>query len=214
MKIAVVCANIGGIDEIRGIPKQNMEFTFHYYTESNIPFPLPNLNNRLKSKYIKIMMHRFLPEYDAYVWIDGKVEVLTNHFVELMTANLDKNDICIFRHKDRRTAYEEIDFIIHHMSQGNNYLISRYANQSMDKERDFYHNNLSAAAPLYETTLFARKRNEYTNFFFDEWWQRCIEFSYFDQSMFSVIARDSSVDIHVLNRDEFEGVFNVKKHIV
>lgn len=207
MNIAIICANINSIDAVQGIPRQNTPYTYHYYTENNLPFPLPNLNARMRSKYIKIMMHRFLPEYDAYIWVDGKVEVLSNNFVELMTKNLPGNDVCIFRHQERNNPIEEIEFIEKGMKEGSRYLLSRYGNQSIEREKDMDTINM----PLYETTLFSRVNNRPTNKRFEEWWHKTIEYSCFDQAMFSTICyRPSTFE---LDREDFKGVFKINKHL-
>jgi truncated hemoglobin YjbI len=207
MKLAIICANIGGIDHVHGLPRQNMDYTYHYYTESNLPYPLPNLNARMRSKYIKIMMHRFLPSYDAYIWIDGKVKVLTNNFAELMTNNL--REVNIFPHKDRKTPAEELMFIEQHMSKGNRYLLSRYGDQSIEKEKQYLWSK-GMKMTLYETTLFARVNSEKVNALFDQWWLRTLEYSCFDQAMFSDIS--GWLNIGELNREEFKDVFEINKH--
>lgn len=210
MKLAIVCANIGGIDIVQGLPRQNMPYDFYYYNETNMPYPLPNLNPRMRSKYIKMMMHRFLPDYDAYIWIDGKVQVKTNNFVELMVNALLDADIAIMKHAERKTPVEEIQFIEHHMRQGNKYLLSRYGNQQIGKEKEFlWHKGVKLA--LYETTLFIRRNSQKVNEMFNEWWLKTIEYSCFDQAMFSYI----SLWLHTneIDRVKFKDVFSIQKHI-
>lgn len=207
MKVAVVCAIIGGIDEPKGIPRQNTPYTYHYYTENNLPFPLPNLNARMRSKYVKIMMHRFLPDYDAYIWVDGKVQVLENNFVELMIKNLPGNDVCIFRHQERNNPIEEIEFIEKHMSQGSKYVLSRYGNQMIEREKELFSDRMA----LYETTLFCRLNTADTSSMFEEWWMKLTEYSCFDQALFSSIATELS--IHELSREDFKDIFKINKHL-
>lgn len=60
MKIAVVVANTGNIDNIKGLPKQSLDIEYHLFHDGNLPFPLPNLSSRMRARYIKIMMHRYL----------------------------------------------------------------------------------------------------------------------------------------------------------
>ncbi len=224
MNIAVVCANIGAIDSVKGLPKQNMEYDYHYFHEGNLPYPLPNLDNRLKSKYIKIMMHRFLPQYDAYIWLDGKVQVHENNFVELMTKDLvadspDQYQLCIFPHPDNRLVYEEMNYIISSMKKGSTYLLSRYGHQQMEKELKFYKDYLISAAPVYATTIFSRFNNDYVNRACEEWWIRTLEFSSFDQAMFSLIAADklsgdNGKNKKILSYSDFETTFSITKHLI
>lgn len=209
MNLAIICANIGSIDAVHGLPRQNIPYTYHYYTESNLPFPLPNLNARMRSKYIKIMMHRFLPQYDAYIWIDGKVQVLTNNFAEMMVNELGSNDIGIMYHADRKTPHEEISFIEHHMEQGNQYLLSRYGNQQIHRERELFDSEYDY--DLFETTLFIRRNNKKVNNVFEMWWNWCIEYSYFDQVVFSRIA--NFLNVSELPRESFADIFKITKHL-
>ena len=51
MKIALLTANIGGIDEIHAPAKQKESYDFFYLTEKTLLFPLPNLDTRTKGKY-------------------------------------------------------------------------------------------------------------------------------------------------------------------
>ena len=209
--VAIITANIGAIDQIKGIPRQSIDVDYYCYFDNNLPFPLPNLNNRLKSKYVKIQTHRFLPQYDAYIWIDGRVEVTADVFAEEMIKAMGVKDVAIFSHPERKILRHEAVYIIQEMKKGNPYLISRYANQCMELENDFYRECEAADLPLYACTIFARKNNPKTNEAFNEWWRRCIEFSYFDQTMFSVISQ--GLDIKVLDRKDFRDQFVIGNHV-
>ncbi len=215
-KIAILSANIGSIDKIKGIPKQSIEVDFFYYTEDNLPFPLPNLNNRLKSKYIKTQTHRFLPDYDIYIWVDGSVKIHGGNFAENYVDQLKDNDIALYLHKERKNVYEEIEYIEYQMKKGNDYLLSRYGNQQLVKEALFYSKNgLPETYPLFNCYTFIRKNDDRVNHCFDEWWKRCIEFSNFDQAMFSYVAWESNMKINKLILDDSRTykLFTREKHI-
>lgn len=219
MKIAVVTVNIGGIDSPLGIPKQRIDgeytndFNYHLYHEGNLPFPLPNLNNRLKAKYIKIQTHRFLPDYDAYLYLDGRIVVKTNNFIEVMEKALKDHDIAMLKHYERNNIYDEIEYIISHIKKGDQYLTSRYGNQSIEKELLFYmENKIPKNYPLYCGGVFCRYNIEKVNNAFDEWWRRCIEFSYFDQTMFSAVAFQHDLRVNGLDIKQYERIFEIGKH--
>lgn len=216
MKIAVVTANIGNFDPILGLPKQDAEFTYFFYNENNLPFPLPNLNNRLKSKYIKIQMHRFLPNYDMYIWLDGRIKVQADTFVKTFVQQIENKDIVLYKHRERDNVYQEIEYIIEQMNKGNHYLLSRYGNQQLFKEAIFYKDNdLPNDFPLVMSGVFARMNNKIVNACFDEWWQRCIEFSYFDQTMLSCVLYQHGLNVNFLPFDEIRTpkLFKVTSHI-
>lgn len=213
MKIAVLTANVGNIDEVKGMPEQDTRLKYFYYHEGNLPFPLPNLDNRLKSKYVKIQTHRFLPQYDAYVWLDGRVEILSKEFISNITSHLLENEMAMFLHKDRGNVYDEMSYIINHIQKGNRYLVQRYAHQNLEKEARFYkEEGVPRDYPLYACTVFARLNNQRLNNVFDEWWRRCLEFSSFDQTMFAYCAYKSDLKIKGLLWSDYSKFLQVNKH--
>ena len=121
MKIAILTANVGGIDNvIPPVPQRvgnivdwtnksvddasvtrdsQVTCDYHYFTEDNLPYPLPNLSSRLQGKYLKILSHRFLPTYDVYVWMDGKVELTDGKFVAGIVEKLRCCEVVVGRHR-------------------------------------------------------------------------------------------------------------------
>ena len=189
MKIAVVTAVFGGVDAPKPFAAQSVECDRFYFTEANSPVPMPNLPDRLRAKYFKLQMHRVLPGYDAYVWIDGNIEVTSSDFVKVMTENLD--GIRIQRHHERNTIKEEIEFIL---ASENPYLTARYGAQPLRGEYEHYlSEGMPEDAALYSCNVFA-----YVGYVkiiketISEWWQLCLEWSWFDQSAFSFIAWENS----------------------
>lgn len=214
-RVAVITANIGKIDEIIGIPKQTIPIDFFYYTQDNLPFPLPSLSNRLRGKYLKIQTHRFLHSYDYYVWLDGRVQITSTSFIENLIESLGKNHIALFKHRERQTVYEEMEYIIKRMKEGYHYLLNRYGDQQMEKELQFYtHQELPKNFPLYAATLFIRRNDQFVNKVFDEWWKRILEFSCFDQTMLAFVAWQSQMKIKELEFKNYEKHFQVNKHML
>lgn len=216
LKIAVMTANIGGIDPTFGIPKQNIEVDYFCYYENNLPFPLPNLNNRLKSKYVKTQAHRFLPGYDAYIWIDGRVKVNGNNFAEEFIRQLENYHLVVYKHRERKNVYEEIEYIINQMNRGNKYLLERYGNQELVKEVLFYKEmGMPNDYPLFTGGFFARWNSDIINNCFDEWWRRILEFSLFDQTMFSFVTWQHNLKVNFLEWDEIRTpkLFKVESHL-
>lgn len=201
MRIAVLTANIGNFDEVYGIPKQDVEFEYFYYNENNLPFPLPNLDNRTKSKYLKLQTHRFL-NHDLFIWVDASVEIKANSFVKFFIENAQQYDIALFKHQERSNVYDELSYISQKMKEGNKYLLSRYSNQQLDKEFQFYADTgFPRLMQLFSCFVFARWNTSHVNKAFDEWWKRSIEFSNFDQAMFSYIAYEGKLNIKQLEYD-------------
>ncbi len=186
MKIAVVTAVFGGVDAPKPFAAQSVECDRFYFTEANSPVPLPNLPDRLRAKYFKLQMHRVLPGYDAYVWIDGNIEETSPDFVKVMTRFSVYDDIIIQRHHERNTIKEEVEFIL---ASDNPYLTARYGAQPLKEEYEWY---LSQGMPedvaLYSCNIFAYISVDQCVRFFENWWNLVLEWSWFDQSAFSFLA--------------------------
>lgn len=202
MKVAVLSANIGDIDEIRPLAKQSAGYNFFYYTENTLPFPLPNLDNRMKGKYFKTQAHKFL-EHDIFIWIDGSIEVIDSKFIEKCCRLLQNNDVVSSLHAQRNTPYNELTYIIDQMKNGNRYLLKRYAKQPLYKEYEFYkEQKLPKDFPLYNCYFFARLNNQNVNAAFDTWWDIIMRYSNFDQTQFSYAAWKHNLKICTIKTDD------------
>lgn len=191
MKIAVVTAIFGGVDTTKPFPEQSVPCDYYCFTEEYSPVPLPNLPDRLKAKYFKLQMHRVLPRYDAYVWIDGNIEVTSPDFVRAMTEGL--SGIRIQRHHERQTIGEEIDFIL---ASENPYLTARYGKQPLQQEYEYYlSKGMPEDAPLYSCNIFSIESGKYTKKFLNEWWSLVCAWSWFDQSAFSYLASEFTASV-------------------
>jgi hypothetical protein len=213
MKIAVLSANVGGIDEVKPLPVQSVSCDYFLYTENNLPFPLHNLDNRLKGKYCKINTHRFL-DHDIFIWLDGRVEITSPDFVKIMVDQLKDHEVAISYHPFRNNPYEEIAWIQMMMEHGNKYLLSRYATEPFNEEVAFYNKEgLPKDYPLYQCGIFARRNNERVNWIFRDWWLMCLEYSNFDQSQFSYVMWKNKVKIKGIDFNYLKEFLVVGKHL-
>lgn len=210
---ALLTCNIGDIDEVIEPVEQIRIHDYFCFTERNLPYPLPNLGDRLKGKYLKINPHRFLNNYDNFIWMDGRIHAHNPKFTKFMTEPLKEYDIVIPFHQYRKSVYEEIDFIKHHMSEGNQYLITRYEHEPFDDELEFYkYQGLPESFPLYACGVFARRNDEKLNRIFRDWWLRSLEFTSFDQAMFSYIAWKFKLKIYSFPYEELLDYVTIGKH--
>lgn len=68
----------------------------------------PESNARRTARHYKTVPHRYLPDADIWVWIDGNVRLRmtpTQYLSRYMVG-----DLCIFNHWDRKCLYEEAAF--------------------------------------------------------------------------------------------------------
>lgn len=221
MRIAVITANIGDIDGDFNVIEQtvnnNITLKYFCYNEKSIPFPFPNLNNRLKSRFIKIKTHEFLPNFDYYLWLDCRIEVIDKNFIQNIVNDIKDYDICLVKHEERKDVFEELNFILDFVNQENKYLGQRYYNQKLEEEFSFLNkNNIDNKLKdigLFASGIFLRKNNENTNKAFDLWWDLCIKYSYFDQAVLSYVIMKSNLLYKIFKwNDLFDKFLNLGKH--
>lgn len=186
MKIAVVTAIFGDMEQPKPFVEQSVPCDRIVITEANSPFPLPNLPPRLQAKYFKLQPHRVWPEYEVFVWIDGNIEIKSPDFVKVMTENL--HGIRIQRHHERATIGEEI---AHILESENPYVTTRYGKQPLKEEYEYYlSEGMPENAPLYSCNIFAFNKRDNGDGFLNWWWDLVLRWSWFDQSAFSYLSFD------------------------
>ena len=224
VKVAVISCNIGAVDEIFPPCKQSIEYDLFYYTESTLPFPLPNLDNRMRGKYLKVQSHKFLPDYDIYIWLDASVEIISKDFIKdcvlELTNSIEVDDdqiesykysVVMAKHSQRTNVYEELEYIIDKMKKGDRYLLKRYARQPLYLEYEFYRKNgMPKDYPLYNCSFFARWNDEKTNKIFDDIWDLILRYSNFDQTQFSYCLWKHDAKVNVIETKDY---FIRNKHL-
>ena len=84
MKVAVYTCITGGYDSLKDPLVVNKDVDYICFTDNarlnsnvwkirSIPEELKMLSNVKKQRIVKICPHRYLPEYDVSVWIDGNI---------------------------------------------------------------------------------------------------------------------------------------------
>jgi hypothetical protein len=184
MKIALVTANIGGMDCEKIHPEQTIEVDRYYYTDKNTPYTFQDVNQRLAGKYFKMCTHKLLPEYDVFIWMDANIQIKSSQFIEFLINALGENDIAISKHPVRGSVKEECDFICTEIDKGNRYLSTRYNKEAMRKELEF----IGEVENLYWCGLFIRRNTPELNEIFETWFEGNILYQAFDQNLFSKYA--------------------------
>lgn len=200
MRIAVITAIYGDHDQPKPFPPQSVECDYYCFLPGS-DAPMPNLPPRLQAKFIKLQPWRFVGDYDAFVWVDGNIEVTSPDFVKAMTEDL--YGIRIQRHHERQTIGQEIEFIL---NSDNAYLTTRYGAQPLAAEYAHYLcEGMPDTADLYACNIFAWYSRAETVEFFNDWWALCLLWSWFDQSAFSYLAW-LYLDKHPFRKVEVEPV--------
>lgn len=159
MKVAIISANLGSYDPPNEWPELDVpagvSLSIHRLTDKDLP-PRPlAMTSRLMCGIPKWFGKDFAPDADVIIWIDASCAP-TPIFVSWWLDALGRDDIAVFRHPDRRTVQEEIDFVRARMAKpGERYLTSRYKAEWLDGIEEYVLNKTQPRARLLASTSFA-----------------------------------------------------------
>jgi len=201
MRIAIITGITGGMDDFKGFPLQmvtngQLDAVFTRLTDKDVPKEFQHLNKRTQALYFKQQMMNYMPGFDLYLWIDGKVQVDTHHFVQQCIDALGDNDLAILEHGTRKCVYEEVRYITEQIENGSDYLAKRYADRGLIEQANLM---LSAGYPedagLNDCSIFIVRNKESTKRLFGSWWDRCKHEKAFDQIWIRYLAWSQYIKI-------------------
>lgn len=184
MKVAVVTAIIGGIDEPKAIPRQTVEHERNLFTGPVIG--TLHMTDRLQALWYKTQIHEAPGMSDSgppdvFIWLDGKVQVQSADFLQQILDALGDGDIAVMKHLQRGCIYDEVKHIHHCIIHGNQYLATRYADKPLDQQISRYRAaGYPAKAGLYDCCIIAVRNNEKMKNVYEMWWAE-VQKGYFDQ---------------------------------
>lgn len=226
MKVSIITAITGGFDELKNIPDQSVPFNVQKYSEKDVPIPFTvhrysdndvpeeykHLNNRTRALYFKQQMHNYLPDTDVYIWIDGKVQVLSSDFIKQCLKALIENDLAILRHGSRQSCREEVDYIQSRIAVGDKYLTTRYAHRDLISQLK---RMTDAGYPddrgLFDCSIIAVRNTPAAAKVFNYWWKLCQDEIWFDQIAIQFASWINGINISPINL--MPGSFKLVKHL-
>jgi len=184
-KTVVMTAITKGYDEL--IPDQNKQGArFVAFLEPGIasktwevkPINETFSDSNRNAKIHKILPHRYFPEAEYVLWLDGNVQ-LTIPVQEIIKSLMTKVDFLVFRHPERQCIYREAEVCINR-GLDDAVTISRQINS--------YRNDWPAENGLAECTVMLRRNTPQVIEFSEEWWKEIEKGSKRDQLSFPIIA--------------------------
>jgi hypothetical protein len=185
MKIVVYSVNIGGYDDL-WTPKvvdpnvRYILFTDNKYFKSNVweinhvDFLGNDMDNRLKSRYVKTHPHIVLPNHDVSVWIDNCFSYKFSDTKKMVEEiGITNNLIMCYKHDVRDCLYDEAKVI---KSMKLDY--SDVVDSQMNKYRE---EGFPKKMGLYQSGFMVRKNIKNVNNFNNTWWEEIKSFSGRDQ---------------------------------
>lgn len=146
--------------------------------------------------------HMLHSNYTAYIWADGSF-ALQPGFVKWMLEHLGDADAVFFRHPERSTIVEEMEFVYSGMSQAGaigNYLRARYRSEPMREQVQSYLQEGPApeAMPLISSGLFLRRNTNRVNRAFEQWYIENTKWSIQDQLSLPYIIWKSGLRVNYI----------------
>lgn len=204
----VYTAIFGGKDNLiepKFVPK---DFDFVCFTDSDFKSNVwqirkmePTHNDPVRSaKIFKILPHRYLPEYEYSIWIDGNI-LLRNDVNKLI---MHKKDIAFYDHKNikkdsRDCIYKEAE-IIYQMNKMGKYkddfrIIEKQINKY--KKEGYPANNGLISGMI----IFRRHNKPKVIKVMNDWWSEISENSRRDQISFNYVAWKNNFSINYIKGD-------------
>jgi len=209
-RVAIITASVANFDNVAPVPQQTMPFDYFCVTKVYPPnFEL--LSNRMLSKYPKVQGHKLF-DNQILIWIDGRVKITSNKFVQYMVEKLESSEIVGVKHPERNDSYQELSFILRQMDGGDEYLLSRYDRKKIKGELDFItKEELPRDYPLRNAGIYARWNNKKINDAFDEWWKLIIDNNQeYDQVLYNYICWKRELNVNEVVWDD--NYFTVGSH--
>lgn len=191
-KIVVYTCITGGYDKIKeptlvtpGIDyicfTDNKEMKSNTWKIRPIPEELLNYSKVKQQRGVKILAHRYLPDYEISIWIDGNVDTKGNINDYLNTLDLDKYSVLIPEHPARKCIYKEKDECVRQRKITGDGL--NLANEQMKRYREEkYPENYG----LVQTNVMVRRHNDqYCKDLMEKWWSELKDYSHRDQLSFN-----------------------------
>lgn len=150
--------------------------------------PLPN--PRRASRKYKILAHKWFPEFEYSLWIDGSIKLKAS--VEILIDKFLKGyDIAVLKHPQRNCIYKEAETCIT-LKKGNPEIIKK---QMAKYEKEGYPKNNG----LYVCGLILRKHNKKVEDFNNSWWSELCKFTNRDQLSFPYALWKTDLKINAIS---------------
>ena len=168
-----------GVDYVCFTDNMNMKSK----TWKIVPMPeeLNGLSDVKRQRGVKILAHRYLPDYGISVWVDGSVQVKGDIKEYLKTIDLDNYSVLIPEHPARKCIYAEKDACVKiRKIKGDEITL---AEKQMKRYKD---EGFPVNYGLVQTNVMIRRHNDkYSKELMEKWWSELKDYSHRDQLSFN-----------------------------
>lgn len=159
----------------------NPELKSNIWKIRPIPEELLGYSKVKQQRGVKILPHRYLPEYDISIWIDANVDTKGNLNEYLKGLDFTKYSVFIPEHPARKCIYKEKAECLRQKK------ITGEGVALAEKQMERYRNEkFPENYGLVQSNIIVRKHNdEYSKKVMEKWWEELKDYSHRDQLSFN-----------------------------
>lgn len=193
-KFAIFTACIGGYDDIMQPKIIDERFDYYLFTDDveenqigvwqvrHVDYTNPDKTR--VARYVKTHPEELLPEYDATLWIDSNIQIISdsiyNRFISLFEEGIDLASV---KHPDRDCIYDEAYTVV----SWNMPFVLEHDCLALSWCRKIWKDGYREHGGLYETNILYRRNDELMAKVDKMWWNCISGFSKRDQLSFNYV---------------------------
>ncbi len=166
-------------------------------------------NPRLSAKIFKILPHRYLPEYELSIWVDGNI-LIKGNINKLVDKYLSQAPLAFFDHRNlqldaRSCIYQEAEALLEMAKKGK---IKDDPNIIKKQVGDYRLQGYPEQNGLIVGGIILRKHNlpEVINLM-EKWWEEINKYSIRDQLSFNFVAWQNNANFVYMEGDMRDNEF-------
>jgi len=201
-KVAVVTANIGGLDKELDPVSQSVPFDFYRFNDKNFPLRHCSMTPRLQARIVKMFSWQMMPRYGIYLWYDSSCQLANPDSVKWFVEQLKGYDLAIFKHPNRNTIKEEADYLKVRLAKKCPYITPRYENELIDEQlAEIFSSDGFVDDKLLASTMMVYRNNHTMQFLMKEWWYHVSRFHSIDQLSLPYAIFKAGCRVNIINED-------------
>jgi hypothetical protein len=206
------------------LPEYQIDTDIEFICFTNTPYLKSNTwdirlvecdsDSRKQARKYKMLPHKYLPDYDAWIWMDNSC-LFRYDPADLFEFYMKDSDICLHEHCDRTNIEQEAQVIIQRNLDDPVVVNKQIQRYQQEKYQD---------QGLYETGILMRRNNNNIISFNEMWWNEIdnnsirdqISFPYvlwkFDWIKLNPIKETFVAHQHMLNKKQSEHFYTVPRY--
>jgi len=187
--VVVYTAIFGSYDTLRDPIGLEKDVTYHCFTDITPPSDgiwqmhyqeLEQRSNVRAARYRKIMAHKFLPDADYSMWIDGNIQLINPRTRAKCFSYLGDADIALFKHAERDCVVQE--------AAANIVLGKDFPSNIHRQIQHYFNKGYLEHNGMVETNILLRRHTKSVQEFNEAWWDELEQHTHRDQLSFNYVA--------------------------